>query len=60
VGGPLHFTDRQLPACNAWGEGTFSAAVDGVAALGNLVDQLTGWIDSEGLINEKQPQEKQA
>ena len=46
--GQLHFTDPQLPSCNACGEGTFNAAVDGVGALGNLDVQLTGWTDSQG------------
>lgn len=46
--GQLHFTDPQLPSCNACDEGTFNAAVDGIGALGNLDVQLTGWTDSQG------------
>jgi hypothetical protein len=40
--GPLHFTDPQLPSCNACGEGTFNATVDGVGVLNNVSVQLSG------------------
>ena len=40
--GDLHFTDPQLPSCNACGEGSFNATIDGVSALGMLSVQLTG------------------
>lgn len=40
--GPLHFTDPQLPSCNACGEGSFHAIIDGVGALSMLSVQLEG------------------
>jgi len=40
--GPLHFTDPQLPSCNACGEGSFNATIDGVGALNMLSVQLEG------------------
>jgi len=40
--GPLHFTDPQLPSCNACGEGSFHATIDGVGALSMLSVQLEG------------------
>ena len=39
--GPLHFTDPQLPSCNACGEGSFNATVDGVGVMGNVSVQLS-------------------
>lgn len=44
--GDLHITDPQLPSCNACGEGSFYATIDGVGAMGYLSVQLTG--DSYG------------
>ncbi|RRU02341.1 hypothetical protein [Stenotrophomonas sp. 278] len=40
--GPLHFTDPQLPSCNACLEGGFNANIDGVGALGMVSVQLEG------------------
>lgn len=39
--GPLHFTDPQLPSCNACGEGSFNALIDGVGVMSNLSIQLS-------------------
>ena len=38
--GPLHFTDAQLPSCNACGEGGVSALIDGTSVMGNYEIQL--------------------
>ncbi|WP_411833525.1 hypothetical protein [Pseudoxanthomonas mexicana] len=38
--GDLHFTDPQLPSCNACGEGPVYALIDGVGATGNYDIQL--------------------
>lgn len=40
--GPLYFTSPQLPVCNACGEGSFNATIEGVGMLGNLSVQLSG------------------
>lgn len=39
--GQLHFTDPQIPSCNACGEGTFYAMIDGYGALGYLSVKLS-------------------
>jgi hypothetical protein len=40
--GPLHFTDPQVPLCNACGEGSFNATIDGIGVFGMLSIQLEG------------------
>lgn len=42
VRGPLHFTDGQIPGCNACGEGMPYALIDGYSAIGNFDVQLSG------------------
>lgn len=39
--GQLHFTSTQIPSCNACGEGSFNAMIDGVGMLGNVDIKLT-------------------
>ncbi|MEG0007947.1 MAG: hypothetical protein RR721_07995 [Aeromonas sp.] len=41
--GQLHFTDPQMPTCNACWEGLFYATIDGFSALGNISLKLTAY-----------------
>ncbi len=43
--GQLHFTDVQIPGCNACGEGFPNAIIDGTSASGLFDIKLSGWAD---------------
>jgi hypothetical protein len=43
--GQLHFTDDQIPSCNACGEGFPNAIIDGYSAGGLFDIMLSGWGD---------------
>lgn len=45
--GILHFTNDQIPSCNACGEGTFNAMIDGYSALGSVDIRLEGFEDDK-------------
>lgn len=72
VRGPLHFTDGQVPSCNACGEGLSPyALIDGYSAIGNFDVRLSGdgdmdagekWRDlirNSGVLDHNLPQTKE-